>query len=93
MATVAGGPSAAAQDAPGPNILPIIGDDTGYGDFGPYRGGESRGMPTPDMDRIAADERLPQVVIGAGRCSAPCRRSSRELRSERRKSWWERCAD
>ena len=28
-------------------------DDTGYGDLGPYGGGEGRGMPTPNIDRMA----------------------------------------
>ena len=28
-------------------------DDTGYGDLGPYGGGEGRGMPTPNIDRLA----------------------------------------
>ena len=42
-----------AQDKP--NILLIVSDDTGYGDLGPYGGGEGRGMPTPNIDRLAAD--------------------------------------
>jgi len=33
---------AAAQAKP--NILFIVSDDTGYGDLGPYGGGEGRGM-------------------------------------------------
>jgi arylsulfatase len=40
-----------AQDKP--NIVLIVSDDTGYGDLGPYGGGEGRGMPTPNIDRLA----------------------------------------
>jgi arylsulfatase A-like enzyme len=38
-----------------PNILFIVSDDTGYGDLGPYGGGEGRGMPTPHIDRLARE--------------------------------------
>ncbi len=43
--------AAFAQDKP--NILFIVSDDTGYGDLGPYGGGEGRGQPTPAIDELA----------------------------------------
>jgi arylsulfatase len=44
-------PAAIAADKP--NIILIVSDDTGYGDLGPYGGGAGRGMPTPNIDRLA----------------------------------------
>lgn len=38
-----------------PNIILILSDDFGYGDAGVYGGGENRGMPTPNLDRMAAE--------------------------------------
>lgn len=53
VAAVPGVVSAAPSSKP--NILFIVSDDTGYGDLGPYGGGEGRGMQTPNIDRLAAD--------------------------------------
>src|SRR6516225_7311243 len=48
--------SANAQaQAQKPNIILIVSDDFGYGDAGAYGGGENRGMPTPNLDRLAAE--------------------------------------
>ena len=44
--------SASAQPTK-PNIILILSDDFGYGDSGPYGGGEGRGMPTPNIDRLS----------------------------------------
>ncbi|WP_233712914.1 arylsulfatase [Amaricoccus solimangrovi] len=58
LAVTAVGTAVLAQDqtaAGKPNILLIISDDTGYGDTGPYLGGEARGMPTPNIDQLARD--------------------------------------
>jgi arylsulfatase A-like enzyme len=38
-----------------PNIILIVSDDFGYGDAGAYLGGEARGMPTPNLDRLASE--------------------------------------
>src|SRR5215813_8737129 len=46
---------AAAQQQPKPNIILIVSDDFGYGDAGAYGGGENRGMPTPNLDQVAAE--------------------------------------
>ena len=46
--------AAEAQDKK-PNILFIVSDDTGYGDLGPYGGGEGRGMQTPTFDKMAKE--------------------------------------
>ncbi len=53
LALVSAGAPALAQDKK-PNILFIVSDDTGYGDLGPYGGGPGRGMPTPNIDKLAA---------------------------------------
>jgi arylsulfatase len=52
-ATAACVPATAQQQKP--NIILIVSDDTGYGDLGPYGGGEGRGMPTPHIDRLARE--------------------------------------
>lgn len=46
-------PPPAAQQQQRPNIIMIVSDDTGFGDLGPYGGGAGRGMPTPNIDRLA----------------------------------------
>jgi arylsulfatase len=51
---VFGGLPAMAQQSK-PNIILIVSDDHGYGDLGAYGGGEGRGMPTPNLDRLAAE--------------------------------------
>ena len=43
------------QAADKPNIILILSDDFGYGDSGPYGGGENRGMPTPSLDQMASE--------------------------------------
>jgi arylsulfatase len=55
VATAASLPAVAQQQQAKPNIILIVSDDTGYGDLGPYGGGEGRGMPTPGIDRLAGE--------------------------------------
>src|SRR5215472_14114790 len=48
--------SRAQQKPPAkPNIILILSDDFGYGDAGVYGGGPNRGMPTPNIDRLALE--------------------------------------
>jgi hypothetical protein len=37
-----------------PNVVFILADNVGYGDLGPYGGGELRGYATPRSDQLAA---------------------------------------
>jgi arylsulfatase A-like enzyme len=46
-------PPAAPAQVQKPNIILILSDDFGYGDAGVYGGGPNRGMPTPNLDRMA----------------------------------------
>ena len=61
--TVAGTP-AAAQQTQKPNVVFILADNVGYGDLGPYGGGELRGAPTPRIDQLAREGlRLTQFLV------------------------------
>src|SRR4029078_7932666 len=51
---LAGQESAQAQNQK-PNIILILSDYFRYGGSAPYGGGENRGMPTPSLDRLAAE--------------------------------------
>ncbi len=53
---------AAAADRP--NVVFILADNVGYGDMGPYGGGELRGYPTPRTDQLAHEGlRLTQYLV------------------------------
>lgn len=67
------GPAFAADK---PNILLIVADDHGYGDIGVYGGGEGRGMPTPNLDRMA-DEGMAFFSFYAQPSCTPGRAASR----------------
>ena len=58
--------AAMAQAATGerPNVVFILADNVGYGDLGCYGGGELRGAPTPNLDRLAREGlRLTQFLV------------------------------
>jgi arylsulfatase len=42
-----------ARDGKRPNVLVILFDDVGWGDFGCYGGGAAVGAPTPNIDKLA----------------------------------------
>jgi hypothetical protein len=46
---------AAQSQTTKPNVVIILADNVGYGDMGPYGGGELRGMPTPRTDQLARE--------------------------------------
>jgi len=50
---LASAPALAQAPVQKPNIILILSDDFGYGDMGAYGGGAGRGMPTPNLDRMA----------------------------------------
>ena len=45
--------AAYGKDGKRPNVLIILFDDVGWGDFGCYGGGVAVGAPTPNIDRLA----------------------------------------
>jgi arylsulfatase A-like enzyme len=56
MAIFAGVPAMAKEKKQQkPNVVFILADNVGYGDMGPYGGGELRGAPTPNIDRLASE--------------------------------------
>ena len=50
-----------------PNVLIVLFDDVGWGDFGCYGGGVAVGAPTPNIDRLARQRPAADVVLLASR--------------------------
>ena len=48
-------PTQGAPRAERPNVVLMLADNVGYGDIGAFQGGEIRGMPTPNIDRLASE--------------------------------------
>ncbi len=52
-----------------PNVLVVLFDDVGWGDFGCYGGGIAVGAPTPNIDRLARDGLLLTSCYSEPSCS------------------------
>ncbi|HSO96413.1 MAG TPA: sulfatase-like hydrolase/transferase [Acidimicrobiia bacterium] len=52
-----------------PNVLVVLFDDVGWGDFGCYGGGVAVGAPTPHLDRLARDGLLLTSCYSEPSCS------------------------
>ena len=64
MATAAFAALPAMAQEKKPNVVFILADNVGYGDLGPYGGGELRGAPTPRIDQLAREGlRLTQYLV------------------------------
>ena len=62
---------ASAQQQKRPNIVMLMTDDTGWGDFGYMPGGgKALGHPTPNIDRIAAEGAIFTNWYGQASCTA-----------------------
>ena len=60
----------APKGAKKPNIVVIMTDDVGWGDLGCYGGGETRGAPTPNLDRMAEEGMRFTNYYGQASCTA-----------------------
>src|SRR5262245_30783262 len=64
LAALLCGVNQARAQASKPNVVFILADNVGYGDLGPYGGGELRGCPTPRTDQLAREGlRLMQYFV------------------------------
>jgi arylsulfatase A-like enzyme len=64
-------PGTAQAQAKRPNIVMLMTDDTGWGDFGAYSGGGAGlGHPTPNIDRIAKEGATFTSWYGQASCTA-----------------------
>ena len=65
--TVASTPAAAQKK---PNVVMLMSDDVGWGDFGVYYGGAALGHPTPNIDRLAKEGAVFTSWYGQASCTA-----------------------
>jgi arylsulfatase A-like enzyme len=68
---MAGGVTPSSAQNTKPNIVMLMTDDTGWGDFGAYSGGGATlGHPTPNVDRIAKEGATFTNWYGQASCTA-----------------------
>jgi Sulfatase len=65
--TVASAPAAAQKR---PNVIMLMSDDVGWGDYGVYFGGAALGHPTPNIDRLAKEGVTFTSWYGQASCTA-----------------------
>jgi Sulfatase len=70
LALAAVASSAQAQEEKRPNVVMLMTDDTGWGDFGAYGGGANLGHPTPNVDRVAQEGAVFTSWYGQASCTA-----------------------
>jgi arylsulfatase len=64
---VIAGVAATASAADKPNVVLMLADNVGWGDIGAFGGGEMRGMPTPNIDRLANEGmQMTQFLVEPG---------------------------
>lgn len=61
--------TAGAQETEKSNILLVLTDNTGWGDYGAYGGGEVRGAPSPNVDQMAREGLLLQNFNTEPQCT------------------------
>ena len=70
LALAAVASSAQAQEEKRPNVVMLMTDYTGWGDFGAYGGGANLGHPTPNVDRVAQEGAVFTSWYGQASCTA-----------------------
>jgi arylsulfatase A-like enzyme len=63
-----GGTALAADKKP--NVVILMSDDVGWGDYGAYFGGAALGHPTPNIDRLAKEGAMFTSWYGQASCTA-----------------------
>ena len=67
LLALAAGPAAAQKR---PNVVMLMSDDVGWGDYGVYLGGAALGHPTPNIDRLAKEGAMFTSWYGQASCTA-----------------------